>query len=1007
MRSTLLAILTLASAVLIHAQTYSVSLSGNHQPFPVLSQGYGVLTATLHDNTLSVDGEVHNIVSGIDTNILGGMHIHMGLAGQNGPVQFVLRPTLSEGLNGGLFDAASNTFILDEDTKDALVSRQLYVNVHSVDHGGGELRGQILPEADELYTANLVGSNAVPPVMSDGIGSVALEVHGDTVVVSGSFENLSSPVATDIAGGLHIHRGLAGQNGGVVQPLQVTLDAEGTSGQLLADSNTYVFSQEQLDELRGGGWYLNLHTTNVTSGELRGQLTPPAKVKMRAHLTGASEAPSVTSFAAGMLALDLSDDDMLTVSGSFSGLESDLNVALLGGGHIHLGMAGANGGVAFPLDIDVDPDMRGGQVDPAKNVFPINIDTLTALLGRALYVNIHSMENAGGELRGQILPISQYYLHAYTTAGQQINGVRSDASGASIIEVLGNMITVTGSFSGLGSALNTAIAGGAHVHFAPAGSSGPNLFNLVATPGDTPSEGRFRAADNQFDIADTRRDSLRARMGYLNIHSMDNPGGEIRGQYLHEATAYFFAPLSGAEQTPTVLSDGVGAAAMEYNGQRATISGSFAGLGSTVATQILGGAHLHIGLPGASGPVSTALALNLNDDMTAGGFAPMDNSYALSAGLMDTVRKRMTYINVHTNDHTGGEIRGQFRPFANGYFLANLRGKHASSPAPSSGQGALLFEKHGSALTAVGSLENLVGDFNESIAGGAHLHLGMAGMNGPIGLSLASELTEDLKGAAFLADSNQFVMDDTLATMLRDGNTYVNIHTTAVPAGEIRGQSLLEINQAPASTSFLTPGSGDTISIEGDPGQAFALTWSPSDDPNGNRVVYLWQLSLESEFEMPLISVNTGESTAFGTTFGVVDSLLSLLGLDSGESVTLYHRIVASDGSLCSETTVDSVVVAKGLSTGLQENPFIAVDYRLYPNPVQHTLHLEIEAKQSTKGRWQVLDPVGRMLQHGYVSLRVGRNVITRAVGELPAGHYLFQLTVSKGISLVVPFVRR
>jgi hypothetical protein len=84
----------------------------------------------------------------------------------------------------------------------------------------------------------------------------------------------------------------------------------------------------------------------------------------------------------------------------------------------------------------------------------------------------------------------------------------------------------------------------------------------------------------------------------------------------------------------------------------------------------------------------------------------------------------------------------------------------------------------------------------------AHIHIGPAGVNGPVvvwlypegpppqliegrfdGILAEGVITEaDLVG--MLAG---MTMDDLVAEMLA-GNTYVNVHTTQFPGGEIRGQ---------------------------------------------------------------------------------------------------------------------------------------------------------------------------------------------------------------------------
>ena len=54
------------------------------------------------------------------------------------------------------------------------------------------------------------------------------------LVVSGSFEGLRGELYTPAAGGDHIHRAIAGRNGGIELPLTAVLSDGNTAGQYLA-----------------------------------------------------------------------------------------------------------------------------------------------------------------------------------------------------------------------------------------------------------------------------------------------------------------------------------------------------------------------------------------------------------------------------------------------------------------------------------------------------------------------------------------------------------------------------------------------------------------------------------------------------------------------------------------------------------------------------------------------------------------------------------------------------
>ena len=104
-----------------------------------------------------------------------------------------------------------------------------------------------------------------PPVAdTDATGTVTATLDGMELTIDGTFSNLSSPLTDSPA---HIHFGARGFNGGVVEPL--TVEGDSNSGTL---SGTFTLTPEQLAALLSDNYYVNLHTENNPSGELRGQI---------------------------------------------------------------------------------------------------------------------------------------------------------------------------------------------------------------------------------------------------------------------------------------------------------------------------------------------------------------------------------------------------------------------------------------------------------------------------------------------------------------------------------------------------------------------------------------------------------------------------------------------------------------------------------------------------------------------------------------------------------------
>jgi hypothetical protein len=144
------------------------------------------------------------------------------------------------------------------------------------------------------FTADLSGANELPnPVPSPGTGlaTVVLDPTAQTIQISATFSGLTSPTIT----GAHIHCCAPfGTNAGVATttPVFPGFPQVGTSGtysspvfdltQPLIYNSAFVamfpggIPQAEaalIAGIEGGQTYFNIHTSNFTGGEIRGQLT--------------------------------------------------------------------------------------------------------------------------------------------------------------------------------------------------------------------------------------------------------------------------------------------------------------------------------------------------------------------------------------------------------------------------------------------------------------------------------------------------------------------------------------------------------------------------------------------------------------------------------------------------------------------------------------------------------------------------------------------------------------
>ena len=107
--------------------------------------------------------------------------------------------------------------------------------------------------------------------------------------------------------------------------------------------------------------------------------------------------------------------------------------------------------------------------------------------------------------------------------------------------------------------------------------------------------------------------------------------------------------LTGAEEVPPVTSSGSGSGSFRV-AEDGTVTGS-------VKTEGVQGtmAHIHQGAKGQNGPVIIPLTKN-GDTYTA------PQGAKLTPAQLQAFKSGGLYVNVHSNAHKGGEVRGQLQP---------------------------------------------------------------------------------------------------------------------------------------------------------------------------------------------------------------------------------------------------------------------------------------------------------------------------------------------------------
>ncbi len=335
------------------------------------------------------------------------------------------------------------------------------------------------------------------------------------------------------------------------------------------------------------------------------------------------------------------------------------------------------------------------------------------------------------------------------SGAQETAPVFSSATGTGTLTVDPTTRAVTGSIAFVG-----LVPTAAHIHTAALGSDGAVLvpLTLAGNTGSVPTNTTLSEAQYA--------DFLAGRL-YFNVHTQANPTGELRGQIGVEVHA---ARLNAAQELNAAnASTAIGTGRVVVDATTRAVSGgaTFTGLTPTAA-------HIHTGAAGVNGPITIGLTLGAGTSTIPAGTVLTEAQYAdLLAGNL--------YFNVHSGAFPGGEIRGQIGRIVR---VAVLSGASEVPPVATNATGNAIVAVHPQTRAITGTA-----NYTGVTASAAHIHTGAAGTNGPVTIGLTLGTNSATLPASTTLTEAQFAD-------LITGNHYVNVHSSANPGGELRGQLL-------------------------------------------------------------------------------------------------------------------------------------------------------------------------------------------------------------------------
>ncbi len=292
-----------------------------------------------------------------------------------------------------------------------------------------------------------------------------------------------------------------------------------------------------------------------------------------------------------------------------------------------------------------------------------------------------------------------------------------------------------------------------------------------------------------------------------------------------EAATFHVADLNGGRVVPSTTSGGSGLARVTVNDDetRITVSVYWGALGTGANA-----AHIHgPAADGLNGPILFTLP-----PPSAATTGIRGVVIVVTSAQLAQLKSGLWYVDVHTTSFPAGAIRGQLDVDAP--LVATLNRAQVGSGPGGIGRAVLSLNEFNNIAIVAYSWSM------SSAATSAHLHVGRSGTAGGAAIcDLLPAAVADGESADRLC-----ALTPTQAAALRSGQVYIDVHTTAAPGGQIRGQLKRTFNPC----DFDGDGAADKVIVRNNGANLFwwvlqsgggvaTYQWGTSGDFASNRML--------------------------------------------------------------------------------------------------------------------------------------------------------------------------
>jgi hypothetical protein len=237
-------------------------------------------------------------------------------------------------------------------------------------------------------------------------------------------------------------------------------------------------------------------------------------------------------------------------------------------------------------------------------------------------------------------------------------------------------------------------------------------------------------------------------------------------------TTTLSATLFSAQEVANIASPAVGFGSVTLTEDAAnstnTLSGGISTIGMTATA-----AHIHgPAIAGRNAPV----LIGLTESPIGSGVWNVPAATTLTDAQVTSLKSGEMYFNAHTPANPGGEIRGQIGRDVRNAVLTGPE-EVPTNASTATGKGVVIIDPATKSMSASVTTTGI--GINGTVA---HIHEAVVGASGPPVI----ELLQTSAGSGIW--STTATLTDAQYSTLKSGKYYFNVHSTAFPGGEIRGQ---------------------------------------------------------------------------------------------------------------------------------------------------------------------------------------------------------------------------